>query len=244
MPLRKRSIPHGPDMKLYRTINFGRLAAFQVLDTRQYRSDPPNDDKPSEINAEVLSPERSILGAQQGKWLRGALLRSPATWNVLAQQVMMATVSRELGGVRRYGSDIWSGYMHDRMKIVEFMQERSVPNPVVLTGDIHSSWVNDLRVDDRKYELPVVATEFVGTAISSNGNVPPDIDVEGLEDLIISNPHVKFHNRQSGYVRCTLTPTEWRSDYPVFAEIVKPGGAVRMAGSFVVEAGKPGAKLA
>ena len=45
-----------------------------------------------------------------------------------------------------------------------------MPNPVVLTGDIHSNWVNDLRVDDRKPESPVVATEFVGTSISSGGN--------------------------------------------------------------------------
>jgi alkaline phosphatase D len=52
---------------------------------------------------------------------------------------------------------------------------------------------------------------------------------------------VKFHNRQSGYVRCTLTPNEWRTDFPVCAEIVKPNGPVRIAGSYVVEAGKPGA---
>ncbi|MGE3317650.1 MAG: alkaline phosphatase [Planctomycetaceae bacterium] len=236
MPLRRMSVPHGPDMKIYRTINFGRLASFQVLDTRQYRTDQPEE---TELTGEVVSPKNTILGSKQAKWLKGALLRSPATWNVIAQQVLMAMVGREFEGVRRYSMDKWTGYVHDRISLVKFMEERQVSNPVVLTGDIHSSWVNDLRVDDRKLDEPVVATEFVGTALSSNGNAGPE--TEGLEDLLLANPHVKFHNRQSGYVRCTITPEEWRTDFPVCAEIVKPNGPVRIAGSYVVEAGKPGA---
>ena len=41
---------------------------------------------------------------------------------------------------------------------------------VALAGDIHSNWVNDLRVDDREMDAPVVATEFVGTSITSGGD--------------------------------------------------------------------------
>jgi alkaline phosphatase D len=44
MPLRRKSLPSGPNMQLYRTIEFGRLASFQMLDTRQYRTDQPNGD--------------------------------------------------------------------------------------------------------------------------------------------------------------------------------------------------------
>lgn len=55
------------------------------------------------------------------------------------------------------------------MALVKFLADRRVPNPVVLTGDTHSNWVNDLRVDDRKPETLVAATEFVGTSISSCG---------------------------------------------------------------------------
>lgn len=39
MPLRRASIPQGPDMLLYRRISYGNLAEFNVLDTRQYRDD-------------------------------------------------------------------------------------------------------------------------------------------------------------------------------------------------------------
>src|SRR6266536_299866 len=38
MPLRRGSVPSGARMQLYRRLDWGRLAAFHVLDTRQYRS--------------------------------------------------------------------------------------------------------------------------------------------------------------------------------------------------------------
>ena len=87
-------------------------------------------------------------------WLRASLLESEATWNVLAQQVMMGMVGRVVAEGRRYSMDQWPGYARERMRLIEFLADRRVPNPVVLTGDIHSNRVNDLRVDDRKAEAP------------------------------------------------------------------------------------------
>jgi PhoD-like phosphatase len=89
MPLRPRAVPQGPHMKLYRTIPYGRLATFRVLDTRQYHTDQPNGDDVSELNDDALNPKNTILGAKQANWMKSALLRSTGTWNVLAQQVMM-----------------------------------------------------------------------------------------------------------------------------------------------------------
>ena len=117
--------------------------------------------------------------------------------------------------------DQWPGYAHERMALMRFLAERRVPNPVVLTGDIHSNWVNDLRVDDRKPETPVVATEFVGTSISSGGN--GKAEVPDLERRLAENPCVRFLNAQRGYVRCTVTPGLWRSDYRVVEEVTSPG---------------------
>jgi alkaline phosphatase D len=242
MPLRRRSLPRGPHLRLYRTASFGRLAEFLVLDTRQYRTDQPNNDRASDLNDAALNPKSSLLGAEQAGWLKASLLRSPAAWNVLAQQVMMGMVDTAAGDNRRYSMDQWCSAAHERMQLVKFLAERRVPNPVVLTGDIHSNWVNDLRVDDRKAETPVVATEFVGTSISSGGNGLREY--RGLAALMAENPCVKFHNRQRGYVRCTVTPGSWRSDYQVVEDITKPGAPAVTRASFVVEAGKPGAKPA
>jgi alkaline phosphatase D len=238
MPLRRRSIPRGPDLQLYRTAHFGQLAAFQILDTRQYRTDQPNGDKGSELNAAALDPKNSMLGGTQRAWLQAQLRASPAVWNVLAQQVMMGMVDGLAGPEHRYSMDQWPGAAAERMALIKFLADRKVANPVVLTGDIHSNWVNELRVDDRRPETKIVATEFVGTSITTGGN---GIDrPDNHATLLAENPCVRFHNRQRGYVRCTVTPSVWRSDYVVIDDIARPGGTASVRASFAVEAGRPG----
>jgi alkaline phosphatase D len=243
MPLRPESVPHGPDMKLYRTLRWGRLAEFQVLDTRQYRTDQPNGDGRKELNADALSPKNTLLGAKQRQWLESALAESKGHWNVLAQQVMMGMVgySAPKGGPL-YSMDQWPGAAHERMKLMQFIAGRKVANPVVLTGDIHSNWVNNLRIDDRKPDTACVATEFVGTSISSGGNTKTDPDA--VAKIRTENPIVQLQNRDRGYVLCTVTPKEWRSEYVAVEDVLKPGGKCRVTDTFVVENGRPGATRA
>lgn len=242
MPLSARCLPRGPEMKLYRTSNFGNLAEFFVLDTRQYRTDQPNGDGLSPLNEDALCDTNSLLGKKQRRWLDAGLITSTATWNVLAQQVMMGMVEFKLPGRLGFSMDQWPSCAYERMSLLEFMKDRKVPNPVVLTGDIHSNWVNNLRVDDRRGEDEPVATEFVTTSITSGGNGSEDT---GLMKLIQSNnPCVEFFNRERGYVRCRVTPESWTSDYIVVEDVTKPGGNILKRASFVVEAGKPGAAKA
>ena len=170
MPLRRRSFPQGPHMKLYRDCRYGRLANFCVLDTRQYRTDQPNGDGQKPMNDKALNPQATMLGAKQEHWLMSNLVQSTATWNVLAQQVMMAPLNRGEGQEQRYSMDQWPGYEVSRRRLLKFFHERKIPNPVVLTGDIHVNWVNDLRLNFQDDKSPLVGTEFVGTAMTSGGN--------------------------------------------------------------------------
>jgi alkaline phosphatase D len=87
-------------------------------------------------------------------------------------------------------------------------------------------------------DSPVVAAEFVGTSISSGGNGAKE--PKGVDALLAENPFVKYHNRQRGYVRCTVSPKEWKSDYVIVPDVLKPGGGAAIGAAFVVEAGKPG----
>lgn len=236
MPLRPRSVPQGPDMQLYRKASFGSLAELLVLDTRQYRSDQPNGDKPSEINDAALSPQQTMLGAKQRGWLQSKLITSHATWNVLAQQVMMGMVALAREPiVGKSSMDQWPGYAHERMQLGQFLADRRVPNPVVLTGDIHSNWANELRVDDRNQATSPVAVEFVGTSISSGGNGQASPSYR--EQLQAANPFVKFHSTERGYLRCQATPAQWTTDYVAVEDVSKPGGKVVTRASFTVEAG-------
>lgn len=238
MPLRRSSMPAGSDMKLYRRASYGRLAELLVLDTRQYRTDQPNNDKRSPLNDAALSTTNSMLGRRQKNWLSQKLITSQATWNVLAQQVMMGLVKRAvIDGVGQYSMDQWPGYAAERIQLMRFMAERKIANPVVLTGDIHSNWANELRIDDRREDQPLVATEFVATSLSSGGNGAEK--PRNLDSILATNPCVKFHNAERGYILCDVKEDSWRSDYMVVDDVLKPGGKTFSRASFVVEAGDP-----
>lgn len=238
MPIRSTCMPRGADMRLYRQSKFGRLVDFQVLDTRQYRSDQPNNDRRSPLNEDAMARAQTLLGREQRGWLYQNLIKSQATWNVLAQQVMMGMVNR-IGDVEHpeYSMDQWPGYSYERMELTRFMRDRRISNPVVLTGDIHCNFANELRVDDRRAEEAPVATEFVATSLSSGGN---GVDApKNMDQLLSANPCIKFHNLQRGYILCDVTKDAWRSDYRVVDQVTKPGGNTTSRAAFVVESGNP-----
>ncbi len=238
MPLRRRSIPHGPFMKIYRSIPYGRLVNFQMLDTRQYRSDQPQGDGNKPLADGVYDPNSTILGERQEGWLMGSLLRSNSHWNVLAQQIMMARVDRATGDEARYSMDQWSGYDAARNRLLGFLAERRILNPVVLTGDIHSNWVNDLLVDFNQPDSAPIATEFVCTSISSGGNGTKDPDY--VPQLRAENPFVKLQNEERGYVSCTVTAKSWQSDYQAIEFVDRPDAPRVTRASFTVESGRAG----
>lgn len=242
MPLRVSSMSRGPNIRLYRRLTYGSLAQFSVLDTRQYRTDQPCGDGHKLRCAEAFDPRATLLGTEQERWLLSGLDQSRARWNVLAQQVMMSQTIEVAGDEKKYGMDNWNGYVAARARLLGFMQKRQPSNPVVLTGDIHSNWVCDLKANFDAPESAIVATEFVGTSISSGGdgnNNPAEANRR-----LAANPHVKFFNGQRGYVRCTLLPESWLSDYRVVEAVSRPDAPIITRASFIVESGKPGAHAA
>jgi alkaline phosphatase D len=242
MPLRKSCIPSGPDMQLYRSVHHGGLVSFQVLDTRQYRTDQPNGDGLKDPGSEALNPDSTILGKTQRDWLFRELGASQARWNVLSQQVMMARVDRDPGPGVKCSMDQWAGYEVDRRAVLQAFLDLEVANPVVITGDIHSHWANDLTLAPAVDRPQVVAAEFVGTSISSGGDgaaQPANHDA-----ILRENPEVKFYNAQRGYVSCEIGPDLWRADYRNVGYISRPGAALETTASFVVENGKPGLQRA
>ena len=122
---------------------------------------------------------------------------------------------------------------------MQFLAERRPANPVVLTGDIHSNWVNDLKTDYFDERAPVVGTEFAGTSISSGGD---GSDVRpNTEQILAENPFVKFYNSQRGYVTCDVTRTGLEATYQVVPYVTRPDAPRSTRAKFVVESGKPGA---
>jgi alkaline phosphatase D len=240
LPLRRTSLPRGPDMLLYRRLRFGDLAEFSVLDTRQYRSDHPCGDGETARCAAALDPSKTMTGPEQERWLLDGLTRSNTRWNVIAQQVMMGELLHRTVPEKQYWNDAWDGYPAARARILQHLDSRTINNPVVITGDWHSTFINDLKLDFSNPSSKTVATEFVGTSISSNGDGTPYGPYYG--PMVPLNPHIKFFDGdRRGYVRCSVNRQRWRSDLRMVEKVGVPEAPIGTLASFVVESGRAGA---
>ena len=238
MPLRKSAVPRGPHMDVFRRIEFGDLVSMNVLDTRQYRDDQACGDRFRPDCDARLDPARTLLGLEQERWLYDGLATSTARWNVLAQQVMVAPLERRSSeGLVTHSMDTWDGYPAARRRLLDVLASGKVAAPVILTGDIHSSWVADLHVDG--LGSPLVGTELVGTSITTNGDGEDTLfEQDPARDL---NPHFRFHDERRGYVFCDVTPERLTAHFRAVRYISRPGAPLQTKAVFVVENGRPGA---
>jgi alkaline phosphatase D len=239
MPLRRSALPRGPAILAHRRIRWGRLAEIHVLDTRQHRDDQPCGDGIREPCAEVARPDAQMLGAAQERWLLDGLAASDATWQVLAQQVVVMPLVSPGGTV---GLDSWGGYPAARARLLAGMAERRVANPVVLTGDLHHAMAGTLHAVPGDPGSPAVATEFVATSISSGGDGSEQ--TPRLAAALPLNPHIAFLNSRRGYCLHEATPGRMEVAFRAVSAVTRPGAPREDRGRLVVEAGRPGPQAA
>jgi alkaline phosphatase D len=239
-PLRRRSQPIGPDLLAYRRFDFGRLAQFSVLDTRQYRSDQPCGGGITPRCDEALSPGQTMTGAKQEEWLFNGLTTSRAPWNVIAQQTVMAGFDFDDSDEQQFNMDNWDGYVAARQRLLGVVRDHHVPGAVVLTGDIHAHFANELKFKPHDPDASAVGSEFVCSSMTTGkGNNDP------IEAAIAAgdNPQVHYYNgRHRGYVRCDITPSQWRTDFFEVANedlVTSPDAPLRLDASFVVTPSDP-----
>jgi len=239
MPLRASSIPTGPGMRLFRRLQFGRLVDLNVLDTRQWRSDQACGDGAHTNCIEALDPARTMLGAEQERWLFKNLATPQGTWTVLGQQV--PTFAHDLVSVNpngRFWMDVWDGYPAARRRLYSRLQETHAPNPILLSGDVHMHYGADLKLDFADPRSATVGVEFTNTSISSGGD-GSDVSAD-WEKMKPDNPHIKYHSARRGYIACTATPKTMTADFKILDKVTVADRPSRIGGTLVVEAGRPG----
>jgi alkaline phosphatase D len=225
------------DLDITRTFDWGSLARFWVLDGRQYRSDQACDDGDKPVPCGNWdNPTRTMLGAKQERWLNDGLGTSRARWQVLANQVMVAPTDSDPGPGVRLPMDNWSGYPAARDRLLRSIAERAPNRTVVVTGDVHSHWVNELHADFSRPDRPVVAAELVGTSISSGGDGTATSPV----DPTAINPHVKWHANRRGYITCIVEPNVWTAEYRTVPFVTRPDAPIETPTRWRVAHGRPG----
>jgi alkaline phosphatase D len=241
-PLPKAMRPAGPDLRMHRRLDWGRLARIHALDDRQHR-DPHACVAPRRVggaatlmNADcpaLFDPKRSLLGAAQEGWLAEGW-DPQRRWNLLAQQTLMARFNSHPDG--RSWTDGWDGYAASRQRLLGSVVERKIPGVVVLGGDVHANFVADLKIDFDDAKSPVVASEFCGTSISSRGRAQSNVDA-----ALALNPHLHLGRAdQRGYVTFVIDDRQLSARLMVVDRPQDASSPVHEAARFVVDPLRPG----
>lgn len=235
MPLRRASLPHGAAMKINRRVSWGGLAAFHLLDTRQFRDDQACEDGDRAGCDERLTERRTILGEDQHRWLLDGLAGSGARWNLIGQQVLMAQRDFKPGPGSEMNMDSWDGYAAERTRLLQGIQASGGANPVVLTGDAHMHHAADLRPDFDDPDSPRAAVELVTSSISSDGDGYRD--EARIAQVLRENPHISYIDQRRGYIVCSVQPDEMRAEFRTLNYISRRGAPAKTSARFTIPSG-------
>lgn len=238
MPLRRAQRPAANGARLYRRLAWGGLANLYMLDTRQYRDDQACGDGTKADCAARLDPSRTMLGAEQERWLHEGARTSRARWDVLGQQVFFGDLMRPLPDGRDGAPlDSWNGYVAARDRVLDMFSDRP-RNFIVLTGDVHRHFAGTLHGRGNDPERPVIGAEFVTTSITSAGDGTDD--PTPMDPVMRRNPNIAFTCDRRGYVMHDVSDAQWTSHFRVVPWVTRPDAPLETRRTFVVEAGVPG----
>ncbi len=254
MPIRLPE-PGNPN-RIWRRLKFGDLIDMFLLDTRLFDRDVPAGAPINPASDPFLDENRKLIGPTQMNWLLNGLQSSTAKWKLMGSQVVFHQWSvrpgidgnipadlRPLVGPTGLNGDSWDGYIAERKKITAVLRgdggKPPVKNVVVLTGDVHSSWVADITDDPNNPSVynPLtgegsLATEFVGPSVTSPGLPIPDAAVNLFRTF---NPHIKYINMsQKGYMLLTVAADKVVCQYWYVSGIDARGGTESLAREFTV----------
>jgi len=215
------SVP-GDRYRLYRNWRLGKHAELLMLDQRQYRT--------------VGAPGQTILGRPQMDWVKSRLSASGATWKFLGNPTMIAPLGLNLPlglGGASFNPDQWDGYPAERDELLAHIGSAGVSDAVFLTGDIHIFFANEIPIDSKPQSgSRVVATEFVGGSVTSEG-VPAVIEAIGNGAIQAINPQFKYvQGAMHGWGMLRADGRELRVDFRA-SDIARQGAESITIASFV-----------
>ncbi|MGH9575890.1 MAG: alkaline phosphatase D family protein, partial [Terriglobales bacterium] len=142
LPVRMTQADFDDDPRGWRGFRFGDLADLAILDTRLAARD-------SQVSPEDLrgldAPDRTLLGAEQERWLFERLAAAQAddvAWCLVGQQIVFAPWAHP---PRPPNVDGWDGYPAARQRVLDTLERGRIRDVVILSGDVHSSWALDFH---------------------------------------------------------------------------------------------------
>jgi alkaline phosphatase D len=211
IPMRRIEDPEDPANMIHHTVTFGDLAAAIMLDTRLEARDEQD-------GLDNDSNQKRLIGDNQFNWLKMELYNyeytTPIQWKIITQQVMMAPL--KIAGIV-VNSDQWDGYQFERQRILDWIYGMTIKNTVVLTGDIHTSWANDVpnptMGEYGSNGQGSGTVEFVTPSVTSP-STNSFFGGIGAGAIQLANPHMKWVNLDArGYNIIDLNKNRCQADW-------------------------------
>lgn len=176
---------------------------------------------PAAIATQQMSiPQFAMLGALAKLAVRAAANDPTLTAQELQYlQANQALLTPEVIGLLQlpaipYNLDAWDGYAYEREVILGTAKSKNL-NLVVIAGDTHNAWANELK----DVQGDTVGVEFATSSVSSPGleyylNLPAE-QIPATEAAIVELvPDLKYANlKDRGFMTLTFTADEVRSDW-------------------------------
>ncbi len=208
LPIREPDV--NDTIRIWRQFSWGNLMNLMMIDTRLYDRDQQVTTNSPNLNDST----RVMIGNTQRAWLETQLSNSTQKWNVIGQQVMFAPL-KAFGQI--VNADQWDGYPAERKRVMDYIMNNSIPNPVILTGDIHTSWANDIPYQNYNGTTGAgsMGVEFVATSVTSPGaDFLSSLTGLGIPLIKNQNPHMKFIDlTRRGYVILDLNQQRVQGDF-------------------------------
>ena len=229
--------------QIFRSYRYGDLLSLIMLDTRLFgrdiQPDAGPDLSPESVGAAMQDPERRLLGARQEQWLERTLEDASGTvWQLIGQQVMVLPLTSpdleplldleresllpreqvEAYIAQSKGNppmllDTWNGYPLAREDFLQSLS-RHATNPVVLSGDLHTSLAGDLVL---RGGSEVVAVELMTSSVTSPGFAEylPQRSPTALRDATQDqNPSLRYmETTRRGWLRVRVSTDTCRAEW-------------------------------
>ena len=182
-----------------------------------------------EVVAETKASYNSILGATQFDWLTQELRSSQAKWRIIGNQVMMM----KLRGVP--AKDGWEGYKQERDRLLKYIKDYHINNVVVLTGDIHTTWVGEVQYNGNCEACEFIVPSVTSTNVDVVGPLAPFASSIGQWWIKLWNRHVEDIDLDNhGYYVLDVRENRVQADWYDVNEIKRPvNGESRSRGWYI-----------
>ncbi|GBR00351.1 alkaline phosphatase D family protein [Asaia lannensis] len=244
MPVRPELRRNRNVYQLYRRLYYGDLASIDLLDGRQYRSQQPcptgkyggEGHMEADSCRDLFDPGRSFLGRDQELWLHRQLKEHHTLWTILAQDLMVASLRApdHEPGHYRYWTDSWDGFQSARNRLMDLLADTKAPSPVIFSGDYHAHFASEIRQRAHDPRSPVIATEFLGTSITS-----PGPSFEAITSVLPLNPDIHYYDsRQRGYILADFRRDRAEIALKGLDNVRDPLSAVQDMARFIIKHGE------